>query len=306
MGDATLCLSGTVASAVFAPGFSHAKVSLYRVFPYGNVTTLSDQPVAADGTFAFSNLPAWSHYYVQAEGLFGGDQNGVAAVVGPVQVPVTTSTVAIQIKPVFLEILQQGPTGGATSLAWPSAHLYDPGTGAELTGGSVSLNAGSQNWPMPYTGNLAGSKSYFVQVPQGTPGGTAFTISTYEMALGPMPKTWNLVGEPPTFTGTVTSPVAGATLPVNQPLTVAWSAQPASSYTVVELFHVMSPTAQTQTYISPAADAPDVTSETIPASALATAGMYLLNVAYSKATCPTTADGCVYNNATVALNITVQ
>jgi len=305
-GDPTLCISGKVSSVVFAPGFNYAKVSLFRVYPYGAVSALHDQPVAADGTFAFSNVQPWGHYYVQAVGVFGGASNSVAAVVGPLQVPVTTPPLAVQIKPVFLEVLQQRPTGGQTTLAWASAHLYDPGSGAELTDGSVSFSSGTQNWPMPYASNVAGTKSYFVELPQGTPGGTAFTITTDHMALGPMPKAWNLVGEPATFDGAVMSPAPGAMVPAGQPLAITWSPQPASSYVVVELFKVTSPTNQTQTYISPAADAPDTTGETVPASGLPGPGMYLLNVAYSKATCPVSADGCVYNNSTVAVNLTAQ
>ncbi len=308
MGDMTACLSGTVKAPKFNPSFLVAKVNLFRVYPYGAVSAVQTVQVAQDGTFALSNVAPWTHYYLQAVGLFESTHNGnaVAAVVGPFTVPVTGGPIPIEIKPVFLEVLQQRPTGGQTSLAWASAHVYDPASGAELTNATVSFTSGSQTWPMPYAANAGGSMSYFATIPPGVAGGTAFTITTSAMALGGSPLTWSLVGEPATFDGAVTSPAPGATVPVNSPLTVTWMVQPAASHTVVELFRVQGMNNDVAVYQSPAAVASDVTMETVPGSALSMPGAYLLNVAYSKATCPTTADGCVYNNSTAPLDFMAQ
>jgi hypothetical protein len=86
---------------------------------------------------------------------------------------------------------------------------------------------------------------------------------------------------------------------------VTWQAQPMASYSQTELFQQQG-TSYVQRYVSPTVDAPNVTTETIPASALGSSGTYLLNEDYASATCPTTADGCVYNLSTAAVNLTVQ
>jgi hypothetical protein len=52
--------------------------------------------------------------------------------------------------------------------------------------------------------------------------------------------------------------------------------------------------------------APDVTTVTIPASDLAAPGTYLLNQSFVHATCPATADGCVYNVWTAAETLTAH
>src|SRR5690242_20685255 len=64
-GDATHCLSGSVDAAAFQASYVAAKASLYRVFPYGTVQATASSPVASDGTFAFSNLDSYAHYFVQ-------------------------------------------------------------------------------------------------------------------------------------------------------------------------------------------------------------------------------------------------
>jgi hypothetical protein len=302
VGTQSACIFGTVATSGFTSTPAAAKVGLYHVYPYGQVSPITTVPVSLDGTFAFSSIAPWDHYYVQAVALFSGagQNNAVATVVGPVSVPTGGASLALKVKPVVLEVLQQKPAGGQTTLAWASAHVYDLGTGAENTSATVSFSNGAMSWSMPYGKNVAGTMSYFAQIPANTNGGTAFTITTSQPA-----KTWNLVGEPATFDGSVTNPTS-TTVPVGQALTVAWQAQPSSSYTVIELFTVQGMNQYTQQYMSPGAIPPDVTMEMIPASALSAPGMYLLNVAYSKATCPVTADGCVYNNSTVPVNLTAR
>jgi hypothetical protein len=304
-GDKTSCLSGTVAVDAFKAKPSATKVTLYKVFPHGETQMVSWSPVATDGTFAFSNVPAWSHYYLQPEARFGtgSNANAVDSIVGSFTVPAANPSIPLVIRPVFLELLQQASAGMNTTLAWASAHLYDPMTGAELTEGTVSLTAGSQSYPMPYTTNAGGTMSFYAALPTGIPGGTSFAIVTSAPALGATPMTWTLVGDPATFAGSITSP--SGTAGVNMPLTVTWTAEPMSSYSVTELFQQKG-SSFVSTYVSPTVNAPDVTTETIPASALPTAGAYLLNESYANATCPATADGCVYNVSTAAESLTVN
>jgi hypothetical protein len=307
-GDPTACISGTLALKDFSGSFSAAKVELYRVFPYGQVQPVQTMALADDGTYAFSGVAPWTHYYVQGVVRFGtgSTAHAVAAVVGPLVAPVTpASPVAIAVKPVFIEALQQRQPDGTTALSWASTHVYDPSSGAELSDATVNLVANGQTYPMPFTQNVAGTQSYFVNLPIGVAGGTSFQIAVTEPKLnGGMPLSWNLVGQPATFTGAITSPTGS--VPINTPVTVTWQAQPLAAYTITELFLAPLMGTPTQTYISAGAVAPDVTQETIPASSLTTAGAYLLNVEYSTATCPASADGCVYNLSTAALSFNAQ
>jgi hypothetical protein len=304
-GDKSACLWGTVSLRDFRAPPTASKVSLFRLFPHGNAVALQWAPVALDGTFAFSGLPAWGHYFLQAEGRFGSMTNpsSVASVAGSFSVPSAQEPIALTLRPVFLEVLQQSTMGQSSLLAWASAHLYDPSTGVELTTGAVSLTANGTTTPMTYGSNAGGTESFFVALPLGTTGGTSFTITTSSPALGPAPLSWTLAGEPATFQGAITSPTGAVS--TGAPLAVTWTAQPMASYSVTELFFVDGQTFVPR-YVSPTVNAPDVTSETIPASAITTPGTYALNESYSNATCPITADGCVYNVSTAAENVTAH
>jgi hypothetical protein len=303
------CLSGTVTMSGFTVAPMGLQVSLFRVFPYGKTTSVQKLPVAEDGTFAFKNVDPWAHYYVKAEAGFqgtGSSPNLVTSVVGPASVPQSGGPISLTIKPVFLEVFQQAPSGGATTLGWASAHVYDPVTGAERSDAVASFAAGGQSWPMPYVQGASGTKSYFVLLPAAVPGGTSFTITTEDTAASLPSRTWNLVGEPATFVGAVTQPTSMTPAKVGSPLAVTWQAVPAASYEVLELFFGQGTTATTPLYVSPSSDAPDTTTETIPGSALAMPGVYLLDLVYSNATCPSTADGCVYNDSTFPVSFMAQ
>ena len=304
-GDVTKCLSGTFALKDFTAKPSATKVTLYRLYPHGDVETVAWTPVAKDGTFAFSDVAAWGHYYLQGEARFGtgSDATAVASNVGSFTVPSTPGPIPIVVRPVFLEVLQQAPSGGSTLLNWASAHLYDPKSGKEVTTGTVSLMANSQSYAMPYGTNAGGLQSFNVNLPTPTAGGTSFAITTSYAELAESPVTWTLVGEPATFGGAITSPTGS--VPKNKALTVMWQAQPMASYSQTELFLQMGTSFEPR-YASPTVNAPDVTSETIPASALSTSGTYLINEDYANATCPPTADGCVYNLSTASLSVTVE
>jgi hypothetical protein len=312
-GVKTACLFGTVAFHDFKAPPTASRVILYRVFPHGETdavapctTTTREScwvPVALDGTFAFSDLPAWSHYYLQAQARFEADAAAptVASVVGSFAVPAGGTSIALVIRPVFLEVLQQASSGMSTTIAWASAHLYDPATGVEVTTGTVSLSANGKTTVMPYGANAGGTESFFTKLPPGTPGGTSFTITTSYAELGSSPVTWSLVGDPVTFQGSLTLPASGA-IPANHPLTVSWTEEPMASYEVTELFFQQG---SSPVYVSPVF-APDVMTDTIPASEVATPGTYLLNESYANATCPATADGCVYNVWTAAETLTAN
>jgi hypothetical protein len=204
---------------------------------------------------------------------------------------------------VFLEILQAAPIGGSTELAWASAHLYDPASAAEVTEGAVSLEAGGASYPMPYGTNAGGTKSFNVTLPSGTAGGTSFTITTTYTELGKAPVRWSLVGQPASFTGSITSP--SGPVHTGDAMTVRWTSQPKADYSQTQLFFEQGGKYLSR-YASPTVNSPEVTSETVPGSDLATAGQYLLNLDYASATCPASSAGCVYDLSTAALNVTVK
>jgi hypothetical protein len=154
---------------------------------------------------------------------------------------------------------------------------------------------------MPFIVNVGGAKSYFVQVDQGTPAAAAFTIDVVHQSFA-APATFHLTGEIPTFDGSVQSPAAGAKIAVGQLLVVAWTPEPRAAYTLVQLFHRAGSSLASK-YTSPAPLGLDVSKETIPAASIDAAGTYLLNVQFSKPTCPLTADGCVYNASTSIINV---
>jgi hypothetical protein len=304
-GDKTACFSGTVALAHFHGEPTESTVTLYKVFPHGGNPMVSWVPVATDGTFAFSDLPAWGHYYLVAGVKFGTGTNvhSVAATVGSLSIPSAGTPLPIVIRPVQLELLQQTSPSSPNAIAWASAHLFDPTSGVELTSGAVSLTVGGKPVDMPYTTDASGTMSFYAALPAGTPGGTSFTITTSAPAFGSSPLTWKLVGQPATFQGAILSPTSTAA--AGKALTVTWQAVPEASYSATELF-VQNGAGYAATYTSPELNAPNVTTETIPASSISAAGAYLLNESYANATCPVTADGCVYNVSTAVANLTVN
>ncbi len=304
-GDPAACLSGTLALKDFTVAPTAAKVTLYHLFPHGNVEVIATTSVTDDGKFAFSGVPAWAHYYLQGEMGFGTGTSATAIVstVGSFAVPATQKPIAITIRPVLLEVLQQASSGGSTLLSWASAHLYDPASGQELTQGSVSFKINGMSFPMSYGKNVGGTKSFNVNLPPQTPGGTSFTITTSYPELGDTPVSWKLTGKPTTFDGAITSPTGAVS--AKTPLKVTWEPQPMAAYSLTELFEQQD-ASYVQRYVSPTAIAPDVTRETVPASALPSSGTYLLNEDYADATCPTTSDGCVYDVLAAAANLTVQ
>ncbi len=304
-GDAAACVSGTLITRGFNVPFTSAKVQLYAVFPYGKSTPVAEASVTGEGKYAFSGVDPAGRYYVQGVARFGSGTGAaaVATVAGPFTLPLAQA-VELHVRPVFLEALQQRPTGGALALSWASAHVYDPGTAAELLDAKVTLHADAQALDMPFTTNLSGQKSYFVQLTtKSAPAAIGIDVAHASFVGG---ATYSLAPETPDFDPAIAQPADQAQIAIGQPLDVTWTASPRAAYAIVELFAAAPGGGFTALYASDAPRLPTVTKETIPASKLTAAGMYLLNVQMSRPSCPTTADGCVYNASTAAVNLTAK
>ncbi len=304
-GDVSTCIGGTFSTSGFTVGLAGAHVELRRVYPYGNPEPLALTPVALDGTYAFNGLAAWGHYYVRAVGKFTPPSGPVSidTVVGPIAIPSTGPT-ALVLKPVEIELLESTTTQQPLSLEWASAHVFDPASGAELTDAAVTLVAGSQQISMPYGANIEGGQSYFVQPSSAVAAAATYTVQATSPSFSGT-STWQLVAAPPSYQAAMIAPAAGATVAVGHPLAVSWQPEPASDYAFVELFQ-QAGSSYASRYASPVADGPDVTQETVPGADLAQAGSYLLNVQVSRASCPATADGCVYGASITGGPLTVQ
>jgi hypothetical protein len=100
--------------------------------------------------------------------------------------------------------------------------------------------------------------------------------------------------------------VASATVAVDEPLDVAWPAQPLADEEIVQLYTQLNG-AWSQVYEAPAPLDDDVTTATIPGTYVGPAGQPLLvNVAFLQASCPATADGCVLGELVAPAQITPQ
>lgn len=308
-GDPTACLTGSMSLDGFTATYQAAKVELYRVFPNGTVAPQASQILAKDGKYAFSGLLPWAHYYLRGVVRFGDPKTGasVASLRGRFAVPVAAgATFDLKVIPVQLEMLET-VVDTTRTLQFVSAHVYDPASGRELTDATVTLLDAGAPTPMPYVAGAGGAKSYFVQFSPGKATTGPFQITTAHAAFGTAVPSWELATEAPLFaTSTLTSPTEGSTVPAGQPLDVTWAAQAAADYSLVELFAKQG-ASFTSKYTSPASIASDVTKETIPASSLAPAGAYLLNVDVAQAACQLTmSKGCAYLVRPATANLTVQ
>jgi hypothetical protein len=304
--DVSHCIGGTFATSGFTVGLAGAQVELHRVYPYGSTTPLAVTPVALDGTYAFNGVAEWGHYYVRGIGKFtppSAPAVSIDTVVGPVVVP-STGPIALVLKAAELELLETKTATQPLQLEYASAHLFDPGSGSELTNATVTLSVGGSQIPMPYGTNVSGGQSYFVQPSTSVPAAATYTVQASDPALSGT-ATWQLVAAPPAYDAAMIAPANGATIPVGQALAVSWQPEPLSDYALVEFFEQQGQSYVSR-YTSPLADAPDVTQETVPGSAIAQAGSYLLNVQVAKANCPATADGCVYASSTTGGTLTAQ
>jgi hypothetical protein len=303
--DTATCLGGTLVTHGFNVPFASAKVQLFSLFPYGKATPTAEAAVTADGKYAFTGVDPAGRYYLQGIARFSGAAGtfAIATVAGPFTLP-SAAPIELKIRPVFLEALEQRPAGGALALSWASAHVYDPGSGAELQDAKVTLHADAQTLDMPLSVNLSGQKSYFVQPPKGA-APAALSIDVAH-ATFPGGASFTLAAQAPDFDPAVTQPADQATVTLGQPLDVTWAASPSAAYSIVELFAPQTGGGFVALYASDAPRPTSVTKETIPGSALVLPGTYLLNVQMARPTCPTTADGCVYNASTAAVNLTAK
>jgi hypothetical protein len=309
-GDPTACLLGT---AQLASGFvsppTRPLARLFRGFPSATRGSSLDggavpqQIVAIDHTWAFSGLDAWAHYYVQFEPGFSIDAGVLpspATRIGPLVVPATGAAIDVQVKPAQLDVFEVSSPGMAGTVETASARLSEATPGSS----SVSIRIGTTETKMTYDSTTHSYSVTFSTPPAAQP--------TYQITRAPLsgsPTQWNLVADPPTFTGAITSPAPGATVPVGKSIDVTWVLQPAD-YVIVDLFVRMNKS-WVNVYTSSTPDAPDVSSETIPAvladgGTVTAAGSYLLNVSFAKANCPATADGCVHSSTVASEQLTVQ
>jgi hypothetical protein len=315
-GEAGACLSGTATTKGFTtqPRFLYAE--LYRLFPLGSATPQAQETVATDGTWAFDDVPAWGHYFVQIVGDFGKTP-AVGTLVGPLSVPSTGGSVAVTVEPVQAiasEHFQQGPMGmgGSFVLDWASAHVFAPSDGSELQSSeaTVAIDVGGTSTPMPWT-TTGGQNLYFAEFATPPTAQSSYTITASGQAFGSMPASWTLVPSPPSFMPTLTAPMNGATVSKSQPLTVSWPVQPSADYVTVALFQVTDGGAATPMGPNPPPQlSPDTTSDVndagTPSLSLPGSGTYVVDVYFTTAACPTTAQGCVLSSAVAAAQITAQ
>jgi hypothetical protein len=282
------------------------QVTLFGVYPTGSAQPLSTRLVARDGTWAFDRLGAdggapWSHYYVQAAVVFSGKAGRppVSAVVGPLSGG--ASNVAIVVRPLQVTVLESRLAGGSMQLDWVLARLFDPTTGVEITGGAqVSVTAGGTATALAPTMLGAAGQVYFVQFAQPPAAQPGYTVTASHPSFGDAGLTAQLVADPPAFDGTITGIDAGS----GGGVTVTWTAEPQADYELAGLYASTGDGgwASAPSFLSPRPDPPGQTSETF---AGVEAGTYLVNVAYTKASCPADAGGCVQASTVAVATVTV-
>ena len=311
-------LTGTVAlDSAFMnglPTLSSIDVNLYTVFPSGiegPAYTSTLDP--ATSNWAFNCLASGTHYYVQAVAHFNeadGSGASVPAIVGPLSVP-PSAPVAVQVHPVEIEVLESRGVGAGMAAQWASVHVFDPAYGSEILGGAaVTIDIGTgAPVPLPWALDPNGKYAFyttFLNPPAA--------LSTYNVVVNApdagaaLPASWQVVAAVPTFDGAILAPMGGATVPVMTDLSVQWMPEPLADFEAVTLFAKDSMGAWSPRYQSPLPHAADDSnaSETIPAANLGFAGSYLLNVAYTKANCPATANGCVLAETVPDVTSTVK
>ncbi len=308
-GAASACLSGTATTKGFGTQPQLLLAELYQLFPLGSAVPLKQETVATDGTWAFDNVPAGGHYYVQIVGDFG-KAPAIGTLAGPLSVPATGGPVAVTVQPVQAvasEHYQQASSGmgGSFVLDWASAHVFSPSDGSELqsSAATVAIDVGGTSTPMPWT-TTGGEKLYFADFATPPVAQASYTITASGQAFGSMPASWTLVPSPPSFTPTITSPANGATVGANQPLAVSWPPQSGADYVTVALFQLTDGGASPVDPNPPPQLPPDTTSNVDDAGVRP--GSYVVDVYFTTAACPTTAQGCVLSSAVAAAQFTAK
>jgi hypothetical protein len=324
-----MCLKGTATEVGFTAQVSQRQANLYRVFPKAPAPPEQTEFVATDGTWAFPGLDAYAHYYVEIVSHFNviaapEHHFAVRAIVGPLVVPSSGAPVPVQVKPVQIEVLESRPMGGSLQLQVAAAQVFDPGNTDLIQNAGVAIGVGDASTNMPWLGEPDGGDggvggAYQAEFPLPTPAQSSYTVTVSHPSFGSAPTTWQVVADPPSFDGTITSPMSGTTVPVGRPdagcgvdggatgggdLNVTWSEQPQADYETLQLFP--SPASGATAAYSSQPKEFDETSDCIPGAKIQRPGSYILNVAYSKTNCPFTADGCVYSDAVAVAAITAQ
>jgi hypothetical protein len=308
--DGGACLFGAATAVGFAVS-SSLSVNLYRVFPSGSLDLVrqelvASQPVAADGTWAFSGREAWGHYYVQLVATFqappGTVPNQATTLVGPLVAP-STQAQALQIGPIFASVVESsGGDGGGQQIDQISARVFDPLTGNEVSDAAVSIVLGDASVSLGWDTD-ADIPAYGATFGPGTLGQATYTVtaSSWDGAA-------QLVAPDPAPTGAITSPAAGAAVSIaNGAFAIDWMPEPAADYEVVEVFE-QTDGGWAPAYVSPSAIPPDVSNTGPLASAGVSldAGTYLVNVAYVRANCVTTGAGCVQSGSIATETFTLN
>jgi hypothetical protein len=303
-GDTT-CLQGTVTLQGFTATPQELQASLFREFPATGTTPLQTIPLDPNGAWVFDGLDPWAHYFVEIVADFGQPQ-AEASFVGPLEVPSSGAPVASLVKPAQLTVLAQAASGMAQEVESAAAFLFDPATGAPLQGATVSIAIGGTAVAMPWT-SIPGSPTdgYYASFSPPVTAQATYTI-TATTPGGSSPSTWQLVAGSASFSPVLTAPMPSTTVPANQPLTVAWPAQPMADEELVQLY-TMATGGWSPAWELAAPLDEDATTATIPGSYVSPSGqMLLVNVAFLQASCPATADGCVVGEVIAPAQITAQ
>jgi hypothetical protein len=322
-GDPTLCLSGTLTATAFTASSQGAVVQLFAVFPGQNQPPTAKQPLLLGQSWAFSQLSPGVDYFLQA--LVAFDQvNVVSRVVGPFRVPADGGAIAIDLLPVAFNVLEVQAGDAAPVLETAYATLFDPASGAPIQdGGSVVMSFADASVALALDTD-AGVFSY--AAPAQTLAPPTYTVTVTPPGAAATPATWPLVASLPSGVATIGSiaevppaaPLDGGTIgPVisgdglldasiagDGSVLATFSGPPDTDYVQVELFE-QEGGAWASRYQSARPEAPSTTSEVVGASHLASPGVYLLDVLYTKASCPIGAAGCVQTAAAASEEFTV-
>jgi hypothetical protein len=298
-GASTACLSGTATTTGFTTAPRHMEAHLFRGYPSTGSAEISTLPVALDGTWVFSGVAAWDHYFVQIVADFG-QPVAIAAVAGPLAVPSSAGPVAVQVPPLQLSVLQESQPSGAVQLVSALAYVFDPSSGAAVSSAAVAIDVGGAAQPLVWTSVNATTSAYVLQFPAGTAAQATYTVTT--ALSGSSASSWTLSSPTTSLSPALSAPSSGAMVPAGQPLTVSWPALP-SDGELVELFRQQAG-AWTAAYQSTPDDA-DVTQQTVPGADV-TAGPLLINVDFLLGSCPVTSNGCVATTFVAASQVTAQ
>lgn len=309
-GDGTYCLSGSVDTSAFTAPVAKVQANLYELYPSGNSVAALFQFPDSDGRWAFGSLFPGLNYYVQIVVTFGdAGAPSVYRLFGPFTADSAGTPIALRIKPVELDVLQSGAGPGPMSISWARAHLFDPATGSEITGGgSVALQIGDASTPLPWDTTSA---AYVYTFPEPPPAQPTYTFTTQASADAGV-ATWELVANPPDVDGGITAPTAGAAVSGSAPISVGWTPEPVD-YVSLELFqNDGTPDAAVWNLVYPAANDESAAihsavegTGTISVDGGFAPGQYVLNVDYENSSCPATSDGCVAAASAAAENLTL-